>query len=154
MALNISPRTLQYYRNKGIIPYSFIGNKIYYEATTIASILSQDIITSQSELFQNIMTKIDAASNLASELLNNQRKRLCQEHYLSSEEFCRRFHISRRTLQDYRDNLIIPYTSIGGKILYPESEIKKVLLKNYQSAGNTLAEGPYSVLLNTNHQKL
>ena len=111
-----------------------------------------DIITSQSEFFQNIMTKIDAASNVASELLNNQRK--CQEHYLSSEEFCRRFHISRRTLQDYRDNLIIPYTSIGGKILYPESEIKKVLLKNYQPAGNTLAEGPYSVLLNTNHQKL
>ena len=103
-----------------------------------------DIITSQSEFFQNIMTKIDAASNVASELLNNQRKRLCQEHYLSSEEFCRRFHI----------NLIIPYTSIGGKILYPESEIKKVLLKNYQPAGNTLAEGPYSVLLNTNHQKL
>ena len=113
-----------------------------------------DIITSQSEFFQNIMTKIDSASNVASELLNNQRKRLCQEHYLSSEEFCRRFHISRRTLQDYRDNLIIPYTSIGGKILYPESEIKKVLLKNYQPAGNTLAEGPYSVLLNTNHQKL
>ena len=48
-----------------------------------------DIITSQSEFFQNIMTKIDAASNVASELLNNQRKRLCQEHYLSSEEFCR-----------------------------------------------------------------
>ena len=44
MALNISPRTLQYYRNKGIIPYSFIGNKIYYEATTIASILSQGLI--------------------------------------------------------------------------------------------------------------
>ena len=39
-----------------------------------------DIITSQSEFFQNIMTKIDAASNVASELLNNQRKRLCQEH--------------------------------------------------------------------------
>ncbi|KAA2410113.1 helix-turn-helix domain-containing protein [Alistipes onderdonkii] len=44
MALNISPRTLQYYRNKGIIPYSFIGNKIYYEAPTIASILSQGLI--------------------------------------------------------------------------------------------------------------
>ena len=44
MALNISPRTLQYYRNKGIIPYSFIGNKIYYEAPTIASILSPGLI--------------------------------------------------------------------------------------------------------------
>ena len=74
-----------------------------------------DIITSQSEFFQNIMTKIDAASNVASELLNNQRKRLCQEHYLSSEEFCRRFHISRRTLQDYRDNLIILTLQLAAK---------------------------------------
>ena len=44
-ALDISPRTLQYYRNKGIIPYSYIGNKIYYEELKIASILSQGLIT-------------------------------------------------------------------------------------------------------------
>ena len=43
-ALNISPRTLQYYRNKGIIPYSYIGNKIYYESHSIASLLSNGLI--------------------------------------------------------------------------------------------------------------
>lgn len=67
-------------------------------------------------------------------------------------EFCKQFHISRRTLQDYRDTRIIPYTSIGGKILYPESEIEKILQENYQSA-NDLDKGSYT-LLNTNYQKL
>ncbi|WP_289299984.1 helix-turn-helix domain-containing protein [Xylanibacter muris] len=41
------------------------------------------------------------------------------------------FHISRRALQNYRDKGIIPYTSIGGTLLYPESKINEVLDRNY-----------------------
>ncbi len=42
-----------------------------------------------------------------------------------------RFHISRRALQNYRDKRIIPYTSIGGTLLYPESKINELLESNY-----------------------
>nr|WP_290378640.1 helix-turn-helix domain-containing protein [uncultured Alistipes sp.] len=41
------------------------------------------------------------------------------------------FRISRRALQNYRDKGIIPYTSIGGTLLYPESKINEVLERNY-----------------------
>ncbi len=37
-----------------------------------------------------------------------------------------------RTLQDYRDKSIIPYTQIAGKILYRLSDINQLLQENYQ----------------------
>jgi len=41
-------------------------------------------------------------------------------------------HISLRTLQTLRDNRVIAFITIGGKILYPMSELQKVLMNNYQ----------------------
>ena len=40
--------------------------------------------------------------------------------------------ISRRTLQDYRNNGILPYRQLGGKILYRESDIERVLQSCYR----------------------
>lgn len=39
--LNVSKRTLQSYRNKRIIPYSQIGNKIYYKQEDIEDIIDK-----------------------------------------------------------------------------------------------------------------
>nr|WP_290015728.1 helix-turn-helix domain-containing protein [uncultured Alistipes sp.] len=46
-------------------------------------------------------------------------------------EVCRLLHISRRTLQNYRDKGIISYASVGGTLLYPESKIDEVPERNY-----------------------
>lgn len=51
---------------------------------------------------------------------------LLGERYLTTEQTMTHFHISRRALQNYRDKGIIPYTSIGGTLLYPESKINEV----------------------------
>ncbi len=111
-----------------------------------------EIITAQSTKLKDLILKLDIACNLIDELVDDNKRWICKERYLAGDEFCKQFHISRRTLQDYRDTRIIPYTSIGGKILYPESEIEKILQENYQSA-NDLDKGSYT-LLNTNYQKL
>ena len=42
--------------------------------------------------------------------------------------------ISRRCLQDYRDQGRIPYIQLGGKILYRQSDIEKLLEENYHAA--------------------
>jgi hypothetical protein len=41
-ALHISPRTLQTLRTNGILPYSRIGNKLYYRKQDILKILSDN----------------------------------------------------------------------------------------------------------------
>ncbi|OPC66494.1 DNA-binding protein [Elizabethkingia bruuniana] len=53
------------------------------------------------------------------------------EIYLSGEEVCKLLHVSRRTLQQYRDDNILPYIQIGGKIIYKETDLLKMLELNY-----------------------
>lgn len=42
--------------------------------------------------------------------------------------------VSRRTLQDYRSNGMIAYYQLGGKILYKESDIEKMVMSGYRNA--------------------
>ena len=48
--LHISSRTLQNLRSKGILPYSRIGNKIYYCRQDIIKILSANYITNDENI--------------------------------------------------------------------------------------------------------
>jgi len=48
--LHISSRTLQSLRTKGILPYSRIGNKIYYCRQDIIKILSTHYITNDGNI--------------------------------------------------------------------------------------------------------
>lgn len=49
------------------------------------------------------------------------------ERYLTSEELCSILKISRRTLQEYRNDGILPFIQLPGKVLFRESDIRKVL---------------------------
>ncbi|MBL7867190.1 MAG: helix-turn-helix domain-containing protein [Flavobacterium lindanitolerans] len=90
-----------------------------------------DLLTNDNE---EIITHQEMISQLRSrieEILKNYRPVMNGEIYLSGEDLCRLLHISKRTLQQYRDDKILPYIHLGGKIIYRESDILKVLEKNY-----------------------
>ncbi len=67
-------------------------------------------------------------------ILQNFRPVMNGEIYLSGQDVCDLLHISKRTLQQYRDDKILPYVQIGGKIIYKESDILTILERNYISA--------------------
>lgn len=50
---------------------------------------------------------------------------------MTDKELSLKLKISRRTLQEYRNNGLLPYILLGGKILYKESDIEDLLEKNY-----------------------
>lgn len=54
--------------------------------------------------------------------------------YLTDKEVSAQLKLSRRTLQDYRNEGRISYYQLGGKILYRESDIEKMLQESYQGA--------------------
>lgn len=56
------------------------------------------------------------------------------ERYLTSEELCSILKISRRTLQDYRNNGFLPFIQLPGKVLFRESDIRKVLEERFSPA--------------------
>ena len=54
--------------------------------------------------------------------------------WLTAEEVCKALSITKRALQYYRSAGIIPYTTLGGKILYPQSSLYKLLEQHYMKA--------------------
>lgn len=53
------------------------------------------------------------------------------EIYLSGQDVCKMLHISKRTLQQYRDDKILPFIQIGGKIIFKQTDILTALEQNY-----------------------
>jgi hypothetical protein len=51
--LHISPRTLQTLRSSGILPFSKIGNKIYYRRQDIIKILSDNYTLNKIQSYEN-----------------------------------------------------------------------------------------------------
>ena len=52
------------------------------------------------------------------------------DEWLDNEAVCRRLGISKRTLQSYRDTGKIPFSIIGHKCYYKESDIAELLNAN------------------------
>ncbi len=46
------------------------------------------------------------------------------EEWLDNEEVCRLLNISKRTLQTYRDNSLLPFSMVGHKVYYKKVDIK------------------------------
>lgn len=56
------------------------------------------------------------------------------EHFLTDSELSVMLKISRRTLQEYRNEGRLPYIRLGGKVLYRESDIERMLQDGYRKA--------------------
>ncbi|GKH15582.1 helix-turn-helix domain-containing protein [Bacteroides uniformis] len=91
-----------------------------------------EIITRDSEEFKELAGWIKKAGKAVKEATARIRPTVADEHYMTEDEVCVLLHISRRTLQTLRDERLVPYTIIGGKLLYPESALYEVLKKNYR----------------------
>ena len=94
-----------------------------------------DIITTRSEEFKELTDWMVQTTREIETAMKHLRPTIGQEHYLTGDEICRRFHVCKRTLQTLRDTKAIPYTPLGGKILYPESGIFEVLKKTTATSG-------------------
>lgn len=55
-----------------------------------------------------------------------------RERYLTDGEVAELLRVSRRTLQEYRNNRVLPFILLGGKVLYPETGLREVLEANYR----------------------
>jgi hypothetical protein len=80
---------------------------------------------------QVVLSAIKSVSKRIKEVAQTYKPLFGGEHYLTGKEVCERLYISPRTLQDYRDKGIIPYTQFAGKILYKACDLEKLLKDNY-----------------------
>ncbi|SFW67412.1 helix-turn-helix domain-containing protein [Chitinophaga sancti] len=92
-----------------------------------------DLLTNEAEEIIEQQQMITALKSRIQAILKNYRPVMNGQIYLTGEDVCRLLHISKRTLQQYRDDNILPFIQIGGKIIYKETDIMSVLEQNYIS---------------------
>lgn len=90
-----------------------------------------DVITRETPEYRELVATLQRTVQIADKLMKEVRPCLLNERYFTTEQVMELFHISRRALQNYRDKGIIPFVSVGGNIVYPESKIREMFEKNY-----------------------
>ena len=92
------------------------------------------VITQDNEQVIQIYNRLKDTLTRLENILKNNNPTLNWHRYMNDAELANYLKVSRRTLQEYRNNGILSYYQIGGKILYRESDIEELLEKNRQEA--------------------
>lgn len=79
-------------------------------------------------------SSLENLSKRVEKIRNDNKPSLEGERYYTDKELAVKLKVSRRSLQDYRNNGILPYTQIGGRILYRASDIERTLMDGYREA--------------------
>lgn len=94
--------------------------------------MEYETINKETPEMKQLISGIREVSKRLRKIAQTHRPLFGGEIYLTGREVCERLFVSPRTLQDYRDKGIIPYTQIAGKILYRLSDINNLLQENYR----------------------
>ena len=87
--------------------------------------MEYETINKETPEMKQLISGIKGLTNRVRSIARTHRPLFEGEIYLTGREVCERLFLSPRTLQDYRDKGIIPYTQIAGKILYRLSDINR-----------------------------
>jgi len=88
-----------------------------------------EVITMQTEAFNQIVAKIEALNNKL-----EAKEKEPKEKWLDNQELMVLLKISKRTAQTYRDSGLISFSQVGNKIYYRLSDIELLLNKHYNKA--------------------
>ncbi|MBB6276020.1 helix-turn-helix domain-containing protein [Porphyromonas circumdentaria] len=89
--------------------------------------MEHEIVNRETPEMKELISGIREMTKRLKEIAETHRPLFGGEIYLTGREVCERLFISPRTLQDYQDKGIIPYTQIAGKVLYRLSDINHLL---------------------------
>lgn len=94
--------------------------------------MSNDVMTKTDEGIKLFFSTTERLINGLNNLRKRNRPFLGGHRYLTDAELSQRLNINRRTLQEYRTQGKIPYIKCGGKVLYREEDIEKLLQTGYR----------------------
>lgn len=96
--------------------------------------MNKETITRDNEKVALLLERMDRLMENMESLAENYKPVLGGERFLTDKELSGMLKVSRRSLQDYRNEGRIPYIQLGGKILYRESDIEQILKNGYRKA--------------------
>lgn len=94
--------------------------------------MKEIIYTKRNERIKQFFSRCKELKEALNHLRDNWRPILNNDTFLTDAEVADRLRVSRRTLHEYRDNGLLPYYAIGGKYIYSERDLGRVLANNYR----------------------
>ena len=91
----------------------------------------QKLILLPETEYEELTAKIDQVNEKLDDLFSNPPQDSKCLDWLTSDEVIKLLQISRKTLQNYRDDNLIGFTRINRKIYYSKAEIEQLLRENY-----------------------
>lgn len=99
-----------------------------YEKTKCCILLSFLVNTHRVKRAIAAFSKMSAILDKVKE---NYRPTLNGEKLITDKELADFLKINKRSLVEYRKNGILPYYHIGGRILYKESDVERIMQENF-----------------------
>lgn len=94
----------------------------------------QNIITTSDEQIADALNMMHKANIKAAKMTETYIPTMGGERLLTDKQLGDILHASRKTLQIYRKEKLLPYIELKGKCLYRESDIERILRKHYHAA--------------------
>lgn len=94
----------------------------------------QNIITTSDEQIADALNMMHKADIKAAKMTETYIPTMGGERLLTDKQLGDFLHASRKTLQIYRKEKLLPYIELKGKCLYRESDIERILRKHYHAA--------------------
>ncbi len=91
-------------------------------------------IMTNDEWAVGFMEQLDSMLDGIESMNEKSKASFGNERFTTDKEVSAWLKVSRRTLQDYRNNGMVSYYQLGGKILYKESDIEKLVMGGYRNA--------------------
>jgi hypothetical protein len=82
-----------------------------------------EIIDGRSKEINTFIASLDEMLGCIQTLIEYRNPHPDGEKYLTNRDVCRMLQVSPRTLQKWRNEKIIPFSHLRGKIIYRESDI-------------------------------
>ena len=89
--------------------------------------MKENVLTGQDEPVFSLLRALDKTGRNLTVFMKDCRPLLNGERYLTDRDVSALLRVSRRTLQEYRHSGNLPFFRLGGKILYRESDLQKML---------------------------
>ena len=96
--------------------------------------MNNEIREKDHEWVKMFHSNIDRLLVSIEKLFESRQPGAFNDELLTDKEVAHILKVSRRTLQDYRNNGIISYIQVGGKILYRTSDVQRTIMSGFKEA--------------------
>ena len=93
--------------------------------------MTEEIIAKRHPSVEAFFADVRELSEMIDSIAKNVRPALNGQTFIDDKELAERHSLHRRTLQNFRNDNILPYYKIGGKVIYDETEVEAWLNSNY-----------------------